>query len=122
MPQKLALQLASLQSHPERGWSHTAFAVIDDSGELLEGERARWWPATDGWILPRLIKMEIVIAIPSVMVKRQLLAQVGGFDIKQRMCEDYDLWLRLAGLARSRAFERPWCWCAATGSTSIKIR
>jgi glycosyltransferase involved in cell wall biosynthesis len=100
MPQKLALQLKSLQSHPERGWSHTAFAVIDDSGGLLSGERARWWPAADGWILPSLIKMETVIAIPSVMVKRQLLAQAGGFDVKQRMCEDYDLWLRLAGLSQ----------------------
>jgi hypothetical protein len=43
--------------------------------------------------------METVIAIPSVMVRRQLLAHVGGFDVKQRMCEDYDLWLRLAALS-----------------------
>jgi glycosyltransferase involved in cell wall biosynthesis len=99
VPEKLALQVASLRSHPERGWSHTAFAVIDDSGNLLTGARARWWPAADGWILASLIKMETVIAIPSVMVRRELLAQVGGFDVKQRMCEDYDLWLRLAGLS-----------------------
>jgi glycosyltransferase involved in cell wall biosynthesis len=96
VPEKLALQVASLQSRPERGWSHTAFAVIDDSGNLLTGARARWWPATEGWILASLIKMETVIAIPSVMVRRELLAHVGGFDVKQRMCEDYDLWLRLA--------------------------
>jgi glycosyltransferase involved in cell wall biosynthesis len=99
LPQKLSSQIASLRSHPERGWSHTAFAVIDDSGELLTGARARWWPATEGWILDRLIKMETVIAIPSVVVRRQLLEQVGGFDLKQRMCEDYDLWLRLAVLS-----------------------
>jgi glycosyltransferase involved in cell wall biosynthesis len=99
LPDKLTLQIASLRSHPERGWSHTAFAVIDDSGKLLKGTRARWWPATEGWILDRLIKMEIVIAIPSVVVRRQLLEQVGGFDHKQRMCEDYDLWLRLAALS-----------------------
>jgi glycosyltransferase involved in cell wall biosynthesis len=99
LPDKLALQVASLRSHPERGWSHTAFSVIDDSGNLLTGERARSWPATEGWILERLIKMEIVIAIPSVIVRRHLLEQVGGFDLKQRMCEDYDLYLRLAGLS-----------------------
>jgi glycosyltransferase involved in cell wall biosynthesis len=99
LPEKLALQVASLRSHPERGWSHTAFAVVDESGELLTGSRARWWPAVEGWILERWIKLEFSIAVPSVMVRRQLLEQLGGFDEKQRMCEDYDLFLRLAALS-----------------------
>ena len=99
LPAKLALQVASLRSHPERGWGHTAFAVIDESGELLCGTRSRWWPAAEGWILESLIKMETVIAIPSVIVRRPVLEQAGGFDLEQRMCEDYDLWLRLAALS-----------------------
>ena len=98
LPSKLALQVASLRSHPERGWSHTAFAVIDDSGELLRGAHSRWWPAAEGWILEHLIDMKVVIAIASVMVKRSLLEQLGGFDPEQLACNDYDLWLRLAGL------------------------
>ena len=98
-PEKLAVQVAALERQPGRGWSHTAFAVIDDSGEPLTGERARWWPAAEGWILESLIKMETVIAIPSVIVRRALFERVGGFDVSQRMCEDYDLWLRLAGLS-----------------------
>ena len=99
LPEKLALQVASLRSHPERGWSHTAFAVIDESGELLTGSCARWWPAVEGRILERWIKLEISIAVPSVIVRRKLLEQLGGFDLKQRMCEDYDLFLRLAALS-----------------------
>jgi glycosyltransferase involved in cell wall biosynthesis len=98
LPEKLDLQVASLRSHPKRGWSHTAFAVIDESGEPLCGARSRWWPAADGWILESLIKMETVIATSSLIVRRRLLEQVGGFDNKQRMCEDYDLFLRFAGL------------------------
>ena len=98
LPEKLALQVASLRSRPQRGWGHTAFTVIDESGELLSGARARWWPAVDGWILESLIKMEPVIAMSSLIVRRGLLEQVGGFDNKQRMCEDYDLFLRFAGL------------------------
>jgi glycosyltransferase involved in cell wall biosynthesis len=98
LPEKLALQVESLRSHPQRGWSHTAFTVIDESGELLSGARSRWWPAVDGWILESLIKMEPVIAMSSLIVRRRLLEQVGGFDNKQRMCEDYDLFLRFAGL------------------------
>jgi glycosyltransferase involved in cell wall biosynthesis len=100
LPEKLAAQIASLEHHPARGWSHTAFAVIDESGGLLTGAHARSWPAVEGWILEGLIKMETIIAIPSVIVRRQLLEQVGGFDVRLRVCEDYDLWLRLAGLSQ----------------------
>jgi glycosyltransferase involved in cell wall biosynthesis len=100
LPEKLAMQVASLRSHPQRGWSHTAFAAIDESGELLTGSRAPWRPSSEDWILERLIKMETVIATPSVVVRRKLLEQLGGFDLEQRMCEDYDLWLRLAALSQ----------------------
>jgi glycosyltransferase involved in cell wall biosynthesis len=98
-PQKLALQVASLDSHGDRGWGATAFAVIDESGNPLSGERARWWPACEGWILEDLIKMEAVVAPSTVIVRRALFERSGGFDSGQRMCEDYDLWLRLAGLS-----------------------
>ena len=96
LPAKLALQVASLRAHPERGWSHTAFSVIDESGELLGGARSRWWPAAEGWILESLIKMETVIATSesSVVKWRLPMEQVGEFDLKLRMCEDYDLFLQ----------------------------
>jgi len=99
LPQKLALQVASLRTQPHRSWSHTAFAVIDESGQLVTGAGARSWPASEGWILERLIRMDIVIAMPTVMVRRQLLEQLGKFDCSLRMCEDYDLWLRLAAVS-----------------------
>ena len=99
LPEKLAAQVASLERHPARGWSHTSFAVIDESGGLFTGAHARWWSAAEGWVLEGLIKMEAVIAIPSVIVRRQLLERVGGFDDSLRVCEDYDLWLRVAGLS-----------------------
>jgi glycosyltransferase involved in cell wall biosynthesis len=99
LPEKLALQLASLRSHPQRGWSHTAFALIDESGQVVTGAGARSWPATEGGILERLVRMDLVIAMPTVMVRRQLLEQFGEFDCSLRMCEDYDLWLRLAAVS-----------------------
>src|SRR5262249_9564276 len=57
------------------------------------------WPATEGWVVERLIRMEIVVATSTLIVRRSLLEQVGGFDVGQRMYEDYDLWLRLARLS-----------------------
>ena len=99
LPDKLALQTASLRSLPRCGWSHTAFAVIGEAGDLLTGTQARHWPAAQGQILERLITMDVVIAIPTVMVRRSLLDRLGGFDCRLRMCEDYDLWLRLAAVS-----------------------
>ena len=37
-----------------------------------------------------------MIALPSVLVPRELLQKLGGFDEELTMCEDDDLWLRLA--------------------------
>jgi glycosyltransferase involved in cell wall biosynthesis len=96
LPDKLKSQIASLRAQPECGWSHTAFAVMDSAGELLSGASARSWPAAQGRILEPLIRMQVVIAIPTVVVRRGLFERLGGFDPALRMCEDYDLWLRLA--------------------------
>jgi glycosyltransferase involved in cell wall biosynthesis len=99
LPQKLAQQIASLRAHPHRSWSHTAFAAIDDTGKLLTEVQARAWPAAEGWVLEKLITTELVIAPASVVVTRRVLEELGGFDTRQRACEDYDLWLRLARLS-----------------------
>jgi glycosyltransferase involved in cell wall biosynthesis len=96
LPQKLTAQLASLRQHPQRSWGCTAFALIDDSGQPPSVPQARTWPAVEGWVLEQLIRMELVIAPASVIVRRHTLEQLGGFDVAQRACEDYDLWLRLA--------------------------
>jgi len=107
MPGKLAAQIASLEAHPERGWSHTSFTPVDASGVPLNVARERWWPPAEGWILERLISMDAVIALPSVVAHRRLFNQVGGFDTGQRMCEDYDLWLRLAARSEIDAVHEP---------------
>lgn len=96
LPDKLALQVASLQARPHCGWSCTGFVAVDAGGRRLEGQRGREWPAASGWIFESLICMEAVIALPSVMVRRDLLLRLNGFDETLSMCEDYDLWLRLA--------------------------
>jgi GT2 family glycosyltransferase len=41
--------------------------------------------------------LQLCLVSPSaVMLRRELLAQVGGFDESLPACEDYDLWLRIA--------------------------
>jgi len=107
-PVKLELQLASLGAHKSRRWSYTKFVLIDPSGEPTQWmRRTGGWPTPDGWILDKLAKVETVIALPSVIVARSLLREVGGFDVTLLGSEDIDLWLRLAVESEVDALSEP---------------
>lgn len=90
-PDKLERQLASLMQHTDRGWSQTSFLFMDAVGNPV-----RHMPAADGWIFERLLCGETVIALPSVLMSRALLKEVGGFNETRVTSEDYELWLRCA--------------------------
>jgi glycosyltransferase involved in cell wall biosynthesis len=94
--EKLATQIASLRSHGAREWSYTGFTMVDDSGSALTGTGARQCPAIDGWFLDPLLKGEPLIVQSSVVVRRELIQTVGGYDDEFPVCGDYALWIRLA--------------------------
>jgi len=96
MPQKLQMQIESLRSHIGREWSYTGFTLVDDSGSPLTGARAKRCPAIDGWILDPLIREEAFVVQSSVVVRRELIQRLGGYDDDLPVCEDYELGVRLA--------------------------
>jgi glycosyltransferase involved in cell wall biosynthesis len=96
LPKKLEAQIASLRRHAGRGWSYTRFAVVDAAGDARVAPDIKHWPAPSGWILEKILQEETVIALPSVIVARRLLEELGAFDEELVMCEDDELWLRLA--------------------------
>ena len=96
LPTKLQVQLESLRRHPERRWSYTRFVLVDASGSPIVAAGNRPWPAPTGWILEKLLNEDTVIALPSVVVSRQLLELLGAFDEELIMCYDDELWFRLA--------------------------
>jgi glycosyltransferase involved in cell wall biosynthesis len=95
-PQKLERQLAALQSRPECLWSYTAFTQVDHQARVLPAEQTRLWRPHDGEIFEQVLRTTASIRTPSVIVTRQFLEDVGGFDETLPACEDYDLWMRLA--------------------------
>lgn len=95
LPQKLAKQMAVLDQSPSVGVVFTRRCLIDDAGN----ER----PASDpqpprGRVLPEIFLRNFV-CFSSVLVRRELLERVGGFDPEWDLSIDYDLWLRIAPLA-----------------------
>jgi len=107
LPEKLELQIASLRRHAARLWSYTRFTLVDASGQRSHLRNAKQWAAPAGWIMEKILTEETVIALPSVIIRRQLLEQQGGFDEELVMCEDDELWLRLAVCSEIDSIDEP---------------
>ena len=93
---KLELQVAQLRNRKRCLWSYTAFTNVDRHGDALPDETRRRWVPCEGDIFDRILRGEVSIRTPSVLVARQLLLDSGAFDESMRSAEDYDLWMRLA--------------------------
>lgn len=100
---KLGKQVALLEAHPDA-------AMCFGDCRQFDGERL--WPRTlfegaghgrrtwgEGPFVPdayaRLLR-DNFITTGSVIVRRQVLAELGGFDASLRLVEDLELWLRIA--------------------------
>ncbi len=107
LPHKLERQLALMRATPSRRWSYTQVRRIDVEGNDAASAGVKPWRALDGDIVEPLLRLEALIATPSVIAERDLVLEAGAFDEQQRFCEDYDLWLRLAMRSEVAAFAEP---------------
>lgn len=92
LPQKLAAQVSFFSHHPK--------AVACQTEELWIRRGVRVNPMKkhlkpSGEIFEPALKL-CVVSPSAVMVRRPLLQEVGLFDEEFPVCEDYDLWLRIA--------------------------
>jgi len=107
MPTKLEMQLATLRAHPNLQWSYTAIHHINHAGAQINAAISARWVWYEGPIFEHLLTLKAGIAMPTVMIGRQLLEQIGGFDEHQKQHEDYHLWLRLAMLSEIGVLRQP---------------
>lgn len=105
--EKLSRQTAILRSRPTCGWCYTGVSHIDGSGQPLAEPVFGPWLPCEGAVFERLVTGPVVIRTPTVLVARELVAQVGGFDESILSGEDYDLWLRLALVSDVALLDEP---------------
>ncbi|MBE0547616.1 MAG: glycosyltransferase [Rubrivivax sp.] len=108
---KLQAQIRLLQQHPELALVFGDCRQFDANGQRPRTEfqanrlgAAAWGPGPaipDAYAL--LLEVNF-ITTGSVIVRRDVLQQVGGFAVDLRLVEDLDLWLRIARL-------HPIGWC-----------
>jgi len=90
-PNSVKAQLEAIEASPRLAGVGCAFAVVDDAENVLRVQRPPASPAQLRWRL--LLGNEL--AHGSMLLRREALLDVGGWDESLERGQDYALWLRL---------------------------
>jgi glycosyltransferase involved in cell wall biosynthesis/peptidoglycan/xylan/chitin deacetylase (PgdA/CDA1 family) len=103
LPGKLHAQWQALSRQPDGRMAYAAWHVWpcttpEPESSLLKeldlrGKDASQWGGPSGWIYPDLLE-DCCVWTSTVLAHRSLFDEIGIFDEKLRIGEDYDLWLR----------------------------
>jgi glycosyltransferase involved in cell wall biosynthesis len=108
-PERLGAAVEALDRHPQAGLAFTDFDYVDGNGAVVRASAAApalqtltRVPLENGWSLipqsqlARALLARNFVALSSVVLRRQLLTEIGPFDERIFHCADLDLWFRLA--------------------------
>jgi len=91
---KLELQLAALQQHPEAGVAYSWTSdFVDEQKENLYSYEPMFF---EGNVLPNLLVKNFLVSGSNPLIRREAIESVGEFDPMLKSCEDWDFYLRLA--------------------------
>lgn len=89
---KLAVQIKYMEENPSCKISYTEETWIRN-GKFVNPKRI--YHKAGGEIFDKTIQ-HCIIGISTIMIKRDLFEKIGTFDETLPVCEDYDLWIRIA--------------------------
>lgn len=94
-PQRLEMQIAYLDSHPEVALVGTHLDYIDADGKFLYSEKPGQRPCEPAALRSELLRRACIL--PSTATGRtNVLIDAGGFPQQMHYAEDHDLWCRIA--------------------------
>ncbi len=96
-PDRLALQTEFLQAHPAYVCVGGAFNLIDAQGRTVQ-----WipMPEQNDEIQQMLLMGRTIINHPCALIRRKVLQQIGGYDLRMPTVEDLDMLLKLGELGK----------------------
>ena len=97
-PEKLLIQVDFLEKHPEIAGVGSLQTVIDKRGKTIQDKVMEEWfsyiPDSRPDFLLKLLERNFVPA-PSMLLLKDVVENVGGFDSNCKYMQDYDLWFRI---------------------------
>lgn len=96
LPERFARQYARLMSEPEIGLLGGCVDVIDKDDNVIG---RRHLPLSDAQLRQFLRKGNPFVH-STIMMRRSLFESIGGYRPSLRLCEDFDLWCRLAEITQ----------------------
>jgi glycosyltransferase involved in cell wall biosynthesis len=94
LPTKLEKQIRFFEKNPHLGFVHCWFSKFNDQGDDLG---TRNTSVFSGNVYPSILQeWSVLMAMPCMLVRAEVLKQVGGFDEEMQWAEDLDLWRRIA--------------------------
>jgi glycosyltransferase involved in cell wall biosynthesis len=94
-PEKLAREAAAF-GKAEVGLVYCGKELVDSTGRLL----LRRIPSLQGILYRKLLAHDFIGSCSRVAVRKDILDAVGGFDVSLPSGQDWDMWLRVAHMAR----------------------
>ena len=91
MKEKLALQVPLLDEHPDAALVHAREQWIRN-GKRVNIPKA--YEKSAGWVYLQCLPL-CMIGPSTVVIRREVFDEAGGFDESFPACEDYDLWLKI---------------------------
>ncbi len=90
-PDRFQKQVDYMIKNPDVGLLGGGITLIDQDGQII---RDSYYPE-NGIALDQFISRGSPVAHPAVMMRKEIVLELGGYRAAYDACEDYDLWLRL---------------------------
>lgn len=124
----LTKQLACVQQLENQGYDdvllvHSAYQQIDAEGKKIGGI-TRWKQLLPHEVFGYYLLRNHIITASGVLVRKDVLMEIGGFNQKIHYAEDWDLWLKIARKGGFGYIDEPLVFVRRHGknaSNSLKI-
>jgi glycosyltransferase involved in cell wall biosynthesis len=100
LPNRLSHEIDFMSSNKEIGVLGTRIEIIDEMGKKIEGISWHRGFPSEPEVINWYLLFETPIMHPSVMIRKSLLLETGGYSENDVLAEDYELWIRMAKITR----------------------
>lgn len=95
-PERLRRQVNFLDDNPDVGVAGTQVTVIDEEGKEID----HWTPPTEPSLVAWRLLFNACFTHPSIMMRRSLLQELGGYALWAESAGDHELWTRAVQVSR----------------------